>query len=51
VAWPSGQVDRIGPTTANLVVTVQEGKGAVAVGPLPAKGQALRLTTGSLPAR
>jgi len=42
VAWPSGQVDKIGPTVANQVVTVEEGKGAVAVAPLPAKGQAVR---------
>ena len=40
MAWPSGQVDRIGPTTANQIVTVQEGKGAIRVAPLPAKGAA-----------
>jgi enediyne biosynthesis protein E4 len=51
VVWTSGQVDRIGPTAANQVVTVQEGKGAVAVGPLPVKGQALRLAGGPPPAR
>jgi hypothetical protein len=42
VAWPSGLVDRIGPTTANQIVTVQEGKGAITVAPLPAKGAAAR---------
>jgi hypothetical protein len=35
VVWPSGQVDRIGPTAANQLVVVQEGKGAISVGPLP----------------
>jgi enediyne biosynthesis protein E4 len=38
VVWPSGQVDKIGPTTANQIVTVEEGKGAIAVTRLPAKG-------------
>ena len=42
VAWPSGLVDRIGPTRANQIVTVQEGKGAITVTPLPAKGAAAR---------
>jgi enediyne biosynthesis protein E4 len=42
VAWPSGQVDRIGPTAANQVVVVREGKGAVSTGPLPAKGTAVK---------
>ena len=35
VVWPSGQIDRVGPTAANQLVVVQEGKGAVSVGPLP----------------
>jgi len=42
VVWPSGQVDRIGPTTANQIVTIEEGKGATRVTPLPAKGAAAR---------
>jgi len=33
VAWPSGQVDRIGPTGANQFVTIQEGKGLVSAKP------------------
>ena len=36
VAWPSGQVDRIGPTAANQTVTIQEGKGLVSAKPPPA---------------
>jgi hypothetical protein len=42
VVWPSGQVDKIGPTTANQIVTVEEGKGAIAVTRLPAKGAPAR---------
>ena len=38
VAWPSGQVDRIGEVPANHVVWVKEGKGLLAAKPLPEKG-------------
>ncbi|HVO11113.1 MAG TPA: CRTAC1 family protein [Vicinamibacteria bacterium] len=42
VSWPSGQVDRTGPVTANQVAFVQEGRGLLAAKTLPAKGQPLR---------
>ncbi len=42
VAWPSGQLDRIGPVVANQVAFVQEGKGLLAAKVLPAKGMPLR---------
>ena len=42
VAWPSGQVDRIGPTAANQLLTIQEGKGLVSAGPLPARRASTR---------
>jgi hypothetical protein len=38
VAWPSGQVDRIGEVPANHVVWVKEGEGLLAMKPLPEKG-------------
>jgi hypothetical protein len=38
VVWPSGQVDRLGPITANQVVFVREGRGLLAAKPLPPRG-------------
>jgi hypothetical protein len=42
VAWPSGQVDRTGPVTANQVAFVQEGRGLLSAKTLPPKGVPLR---------
>jgi len=42
VAWPSGQVDRTGPVTANQVAFLQEGRGLLSAKALPARGQPLR---------
>lgn len=41
VAWPSGQVDRTGPVTANQVAFVREGQGLVSAKVLPRKGAPL----------
>jgi hypothetical protein len=41
VAWPSGQLDRVGAVPAGSIVTVTEGEGATTTSPLPSQGAAL----------